>query len=197
MSLVAVIGTRLDVYSLFYAAWLCYFYNRERRGIARVWKGFVIFITILIPLQYLMCVGIPPGICTGKKRNQAVNYGEILVLGCDLYSEYIWSDYLICMIYSVTYDILCSSALPYSIKSFMFLPVQTTPGLVRWTLSWGSGSFSQTLWNHRSRTRSSVSLFGVFRFFRYVTLLGTHLSVSISLWNVLRLSLCLITTPHH
>ncbi|XP_050729555.1 piezo-type mechanosensitive ion channel component-like isoform X3 [Eriocheir sinensis] len=64
MSLVAVIGTRLDVYSLFYAAWLCYFYNRERRGIARVWKGFVIFITILIPLQYLMCVGIPPGICT-------------------------------------------------------------------------------------------------------------------------------------
>ena len=66
MSLVAVIGTRLDVYSLFYAAWLCYFYNRERKGIARVWKGFVVFITVLIPLQYLMCVGIPPGICTGR-----------------------------------------------------------------------------------------------------------------------------------
>ncbi|MPC15680.1 Piezo-type mechanosensitive ion channel component 1 [Portunus trituberculatus] len=64
MSLVAVIGTRLDVYSLFYAAWLCYFYNRERKGIARVWKGFVVFITVLLPIQYLMCVGIPPGICT-------------------------------------------------------------------------------------------------------------------------------------
>lgn len=64
MSLVAVIGTRLDVYSLIYAGWLCYFYNRERKDIARVWKAFVIFITVLIPLQYLMCVGIPPGICT-------------------------------------------------------------------------------------------------------------------------------------
>nr|XP_045617167.1 piezo-type mechanosensitive ion channel component-like isoform X3 [Procambarus clarkii] len=64
MSLVAVIGTRLDVYSLIYAGWLCYFYNRQRKDIARVWKAFVIFITVLIPIQYLMCVGIPPGICT-------------------------------------------------------------------------------------------------------------------------------------
>lgn len=65
MSLVAVIGTRLDVYSLFYAGWLFYFYNRQRKDISRVWKGFVIFITVLIPIQYLMCVGIPPSICTG------------------------------------------------------------------------------------------------------------------------------------
>ncbi|XP_071541022.1 piezo-type mechanosensitive ion channel component isoform X2 [Panulirus ornatus] len=64
MSLVAVIGTRLDLYSLFYAGWLCYFYNRQRKDISRVWKAFVIFITVLIPIQYLMCVGIPPSICT-------------------------------------------------------------------------------------------------------------------------------------
>ncbi|KAG7166218.1 Piezo-type mechanosensitive ion channel component-like [Homarus americanus] len=64
MSLVAVIGTRLDLYSLFYAVWLCYFYNRQRKDIAYVWKAFVIFITVMIPFQYLMCVGIPPGICT-------------------------------------------------------------------------------------------------------------------------------------
>nr|UEE08537.1 putative piezo-like channel protein [Astacus leptodactylus] len=64
MSLVAVIGTRLDLYSLIYAGWLCYFYSRQRKDIARVWKAFVIFITVLIPIQYLMCVGIPPGICT-------------------------------------------------------------------------------------------------------------------------------------
>ncbi|ROT73144.1 putative piezo-type mechanosensitive ion channel component 2 isoform X6 [Penaeus vannamei] len=63
MSLVGVIGTRLDVYSLFYAGWLCYFFNRQRKDIARVWKGFVISITVLIPLQYLMCVGIPPALC--------------------------------------------------------------------------------------------------------------------------------------
>ncbi|XP_037802529.1 LOW QUALITY PROTEIN: piezo-type mechanosensitive ion channel component-like [Penaeus monodon] len=63
MSLVGVIGTRLDVYSLFYAGWLCYFFNRQRKDIARVWKAFVISITVLIPLQYLMCVGIPPALC--------------------------------------------------------------------------------------------------------------------------------------
>ncbi|KAK3878310.1 hypothetical protein Pcinc_017051 [Petrolisthes cinctipes] len=64
ISLVAVIGTRLDVFSLFYAAWLCYFFNRSRKDIARVWFAFIICITVLIPIQYLMCVGIPPGICT-------------------------------------------------------------------------------------------------------------------------------------
>ncbi|XP_066947530.1 piezo-type mechanosensitive ion channel component isoform X4 [Macrobrachium rosenbergii] len=74
MSLVGVIGTRLDVYSLFYAVWLCYFYNRQRKDIAKVWKGFVIFITVLIPLQYLMCIGIPPGLCTDYPWADTMNY---------------------------------------------------------------------------------------------------------------------------
>lgn len=141
MSLVAVIGTRLDVYSLFYAAWLCYFYNRERRGIARVWRGFVIFITILIPLQYLMCVGIPPGICTGEeiysyfvvresvlyKRGIGVqrmlsNLAFILILFPSLSLIFFALPFLPLHILSFFNSFLLSSLLPSYLRSFSSLP---------------------------------------------------------------------------
>ncbi|RXG55451.1 Piezo-type mechanosensitive ion channel component [Armadillidium vulgare] len=63
MSLVGVIGTRLDLYSVFYTVWLCYFFNRRREEIYKVWHWFIYFITFMIPIQYLMCVGMPPTVC--------------------------------------------------------------------------------------------------------------------------------------
>ena len=66
ITLVGVIGTRLDVYSTIYCGWLCYFYNRERSDMFRVWKYFIVSIAVQIPLQYVLAVGIPPTYCKGQ-----------------------------------------------------------------------------------------------------------------------------------
>ncbi|KAG8229185.1 hypothetical protein J437_LFUL001057, partial [Ladona fulva] len=80
---VAVVGTRMDVYSIVYSIWLCrlvYLSGRMGRGpkgagstgwgggreaLARVWIYFLLTIAILLPLQYVCAVGLPPGLCVG------------------------------------------------------------------------------------------------------------------------------------
>ncbi|XP_071441072.1 piezo-type mechanosensitive ion channel component [Hetaerina americana] len=78
---VGVIGTRMDISSIIYSIWLCrlvYLSGRMGRGpkgagstgwgggreaLARVWIFFLLTIAILLPSQYILAVGLPPGLC--------------------------------------------------------------------------------------------------------------------------------------
>jgi hypothetical protein len=66
MALVILIGTRLDIYSIVYAVWLAVLFRRPRVRLGKVWKGLIVFVAVFTPLQYLMCVGVPPGLCLGE-----------------------------------------------------------------------------------------------------------------------------------
>lgn len=58
------IGSRNDLFSVLYAFWLLSLVLMNRMTIERVWPYFVGFLVIVLPLQYLLCLGIPPGLCT-------------------------------------------------------------------------------------------------------------------------------------
>ncbi|CAB3377428.1 Hypothetical predicted protein [Cloeon dipterum] len=61
--IVILIGTRLDMYSIVYSVWLAFLFKRQRTKLSLVWKWFILFVCVLTPLQYLLCVGLPPGLC--------------------------------------------------------------------------------------------------------------------------------------
>ncbi|KFB42311.1 AGAP009276-PA-like protein [Anopheles sinensis] len=63
VALIVVIGNRMDVLSIFYAAWLAVMFHMTRAGLERVWKWLTWFIVIGIPIQYILFVGLPPLAC--------------------------------------------------------------------------------------------------------------------------------------
>ncbi|XP_063977086.1 piezo-type mechanosensitive ion channel component isoform X4 [Diachasmimorpha longicaudata] len=63
MALVALIGTRLDFFSVLYGVWLLIMFAQKRRNIARIWPFFRIFVMILLPLQYFFVVAPPTWLC--------------------------------------------------------------------------------------------------------------------------------------
>ncbi|XP_059490786.1 piezo-type mechanosensitive ion channel component-like isoform X3 [Neocloeon triangulifer] len=63
MTLVILIGTRLDMYSIIYSIWLAFLFKRPRLKLSLVWRWLIIFVCVLTPLQYFLCVGLPPGLC--------------------------------------------------------------------------------------------------------------------------------------
>ncbi|RZC37773.1 piezo-type mechanosensitive ion channel component 2 [Asbolus verrucosus] len=63
MATVALIGFRMDMYSVIYSIWLCILFNLKRKTLAKVWNCYMIFIALLLPLQYVMTVGLPPTLC--------------------------------------------------------------------------------------------------------------------------------------
>ncbi|XP_060518446.1 piezo-type mechanosensitive ion channel component [Cylas formicarius] len=60
---VAVTSIRMDMYAVFYCVWLIFLYSLKRRTMARVWVFFVLFVAILLPVQYFMAVALPPTLC--------------------------------------------------------------------------------------------------------------------------------------
>ncbi|XP_043222401.1 piezo-type mechanosensitive ion channel component-like isoform X1 [Amphibalanus amphitrite] len=63
IALVILVGVRLDVVSVLYALWLCGLFSLRRPALARVWPVFVVFAAVLTPLQYLLALGLPAGLC--------------------------------------------------------------------------------------------------------------------------------------
>ncbi len=57
------IANRGDIFSVFYCIWLLIFILLNRQGNEKTWAYFVAFLAIVLPYQYLMCLGIPPGLC--------------------------------------------------------------------------------------------------------------------------------------
>ncbi|XP_044268088.1 piezo-type mechanosensitive ion channel component-like isoform X7 [Tribolium madens] len=60
---VAVIGFRMDMYSIIYSIWLCVMFLAKRDTLAKIWNFYMMFIALLLPIQYVMTVGLPPTLC--------------------------------------------------------------------------------------------------------------------------------------
>ncbi|XP_049867605.1 piezo-type mechanosensitive ion channel component [Pectinophora gossypiella] len=63
MCLMGVIGSRMDVYAVIYAAWLLVLVSVRRKTQARLWWPFTLFVTVVVPIQYLIAVGFLPQFC--------------------------------------------------------------------------------------------------------------------------------------
>ncbi|KAJ8729263.1 hypothetical protein PYW08_000844 [Mythimna loreyi] len=61
--LMGVIGSRMDLYAVFYAGWLLVLVSIRRTTQMRVWPAFTACITFLVPLQYMIAVGFLPQLC--------------------------------------------------------------------------------------------------------------------------------------
>ncbi|XP_074605434.1 piezo type mechanosensitive ion channel component isoform X7 [Brevipalpus obovatus] len=57
------IGYRSDSMSVFLAINLAIFTLCSRETVRKVWPYFLAIMSIMLPLEYLMCVGLPPGLC--------------------------------------------------------------------------------------------------------------------------------------
>ncbi|XP_076321438.1 LOW QUALITY PROTEIN: piezo-type mechanosensitive ion channel component 2-like [Tachypleus tridentatus] len=59
VAIVVCIAVRLDVYAVVSALWLCGLFLLRRRVISRVWPFYICYQCIILPIQYIKCVGIP------------------------------------------------------------------------------------------------------------------------------------------
>lgn len=78
--LVILIGTRMDIVALLYAGWLCILYTVKRDTKARIWPIFQWFIVVLIIIQYLTVVNLPPLFCFSKSFNRKVSTKYVPIL---------------------------------------------------------------------------------------------------------------------
>lgn len=67
VTMVGCIGFRLDVFALTTALWLCCMFLLRRKSLARLWPLYILYLCLSVPLQYLIAIGLPPGLCIGKK----------------------------------------------------------------------------------------------------------------------------------
>lgn len=65
MATVALIGSRMDLIACFHAFWLCCLISCGRQKLSIFWPAFLWFNVILIPIQYIVITGLPPGLCFG------------------------------------------------------------------------------------------------------------------------------------
>ncbi|CAH0558079.1 unnamed protein product [Brassicogethes aeneus] len=63
MATVALIGFRMDMYAFLYSIWLLILISCTRATQAKIWNIYVIFIAVLLPIQYIMVIGLPPSLC--------------------------------------------------------------------------------------------------------------------------------------
>lgn len=63
---VALIGTRLDFYSVLYSVWLLLLFSLRRRTISRIWPFLKVFGVIMLPVQYSLVVALPSWLCIGR-----------------------------------------------------------------------------------------------------------------------------------
>lgn len=65
IGIVALIGTRLDFYSVLYSIWLLLFFSLKRKTISKIWPFFKFFAIVLLPIQYALVVSLPSWLCLG------------------------------------------------------------------------------------------------------------------------------------
>lgn len=46
--------------------WLCILFKLRRSSSAKLWPSFQFFVAIVIILEYVLFVGLPPGLCMGE-----------------------------------------------------------------------------------------------------------------------------------
>lgn len=65
LMLAIVISARMDIVAVLYAVWLCILFGTTRETKHRIWPIFQSFIVILIVIQYIVAVNLPPFLCIG------------------------------------------------------------------------------------------------------------------------------------
>lgn len=68
MATTALIGTRLDFYSVLYSVWLLIFFALKRKAASRIWPCFKFFAIVSLPVQYFFVVAPPTWFCIGKEN---------------------------------------------------------------------------------------------------------------------------------
>ncbi|XP_016841730.1 piezo-type mechanosensitive ion channel component isoform X3 [Nasonia vitripennis] len=63
MGIVALIGSRLDFYSVLYSIWLMILFSMNRQTTLRVWPFLKFFAVVSLPLQYALVVAPPTWLC--------------------------------------------------------------------------------------------------------------------------------------
>ncbi|XP_037913806.1 piezo-type mechanosensitive ion channel component isoform X2 [Hermetia illucens] len=63
IALVSVISYRQDILAILYVMWLCILFKLRRSSSAKLWPSFQFFVAIVIILEYVLFVGLPPGLC--------------------------------------------------------------------------------------------------------------------------------------
>lgn len=86
---VSVIGTRMDLMACFYTVWLCLLFYLPRDQLIKVWTYATYFLTVAIPVQYIMLIGLPPGLCWGK---HLIYFVLVSLNSLYLVTEYPWDN---------------------------------------------------------------------------------------------------------
>lgn len=67
----------MDIVAIFYTVWLCLLFAVSRSNKARIWPVFLWFIVILIVLQYVVAVNLPPNLCPHFPWEDSEEYRKI------------------------------------------------------------------------------------------------------------------------
>lgn len=68
LMLAILISSRMDIVAVLYAFWLCFLFGVSRETKHRIWPIFQTFIVILIVIQYVITVNLPPFLCVGMLK---------------------------------------------------------------------------------------------------------------------------------
>ncbi|XP_055598919.1 piezo-type mechanosensitive ion channel component-like isoform X5 [Uranotaenia lowii] len=63
VALIIVTAWRMDIFSCFYAIWICFLFHMTREGLRRIWRVITWFVVVIIPFQYVIFIGLPPILC--------------------------------------------------------------------------------------------------------------------------------------
>lgn len=63
LSIIVLIGQRMDVMSVVFSFWLYLLSLLRRRTVQCLWPFFTVFVTTIVPIEYLLSLGIPSFLC--------------------------------------------------------------------------------------------------------------------------------------
>ena len=80
--MVICMAIRCDAYAVLYSLWVVTFLFIRRRKSEILWPFYIGFIAIVLPLQYLLILGWPPGLCLGKLNSLSLSHisGVVFVI---------------------------------------------------------------------------------------------------------------------
>ncbi|XP_034951283.1 piezo-type mechanosensitive ion channel component isoform X2 [Chelonus insularis] len=76
IGIVALIGTRLDFYSVIYGVWLLVLFAQTRRTAAKIWPFFRVFAIVMLIVQYACVVAPPTWLCIKYPWSANINLHE-------------------------------------------------------------------------------------------------------------------------
>ena len=81
---VVTMVVRLDAFSLLYGVLVAILLPCNRRICYILWPVHIIMLTVLLAVQYLSCLGLPPALCLGKTELLFSPRAPLLRLGSGL-----------------------------------------------------------------------------------------------------------------